>query len=249
MKSVSLLLMSFLLFSQFVVFPFASYATRLTTYTIGEEGPPFTWGYPPICSIVVHFSWDSDTWKTGETHHVSFDFEIKGIDPNVVKLDLAISRIEIQMTGELFDRTVELAREDFDTELSQLVMRRNSTTIANTPRPYSYEVRAPTANNPSTEDTNVQLCYTVQLSGNCIFQSPSGAYLPGNGPINKTVSIGAINDGTDAPVWITYELEPQPAGFYIAIVIVGLALFSIGIILFVRSRKLKAIAGGGLHRL
>ncbi len=239
MKSMSLLLMSFLLFSQLFVFPLASYATRVTTYYIGDDAPPYVRGHPPICSILVNFSWDSDTWKTGENHHVSFNLEIKDIDTNVVRLDLAISKIEIQITGEPFDHTVELAEEDFDTQLTQLVMRRNSTIIANTPRSYSYEVRTPTANNPSTQDTNVQLCYTVQLSGNCIFQSPSGAYLPGNGPINKTVSIGAINDGTDAPVWITYRLEPQPAGFYIAIVIVGLALFSIGIILFVRSRKFK----------
>lgn len=233
LKAKVLVLLSLLFCSQFIILAYASDGSKVTTFQIGSIGSR-------LCDVVVHFSWDSDSWKVGDKHSISFSFEAKNVNPNVVDLNLNINEIIIRLKSGIFYHTVDLISNDVSNQVTQLVYRQGSTTMFNTPRSFSYEVETPKPDEPITDDTNVKLYYLIRLSGNFYYQEGSGT---GSGQIFDYISNeGSMSGGIEDPVWITMKGEPSFPWLYIAIAGAGISAGAIGLsaFLIVRKRKLKA---------
>jgi hypothetical protein len=223
--------------SQVVIFTYASGGSKATTFNLGDFGPS-------LCYLEVRFSWDSDSWKIGENHKITFSFQAKNINPNVVELDLNVKKIVIQLESDVYDiYPSDLLSQDVSNQMTRLVWRQDSTTILNVARSFSFDVNAPKPLNPLTEDANVKLIYLVQFSGNSRYEEVGGANLHGDGRIEDYVSNdGNRIGGLEAPVWITVNAEPPSFPWlYVAVTLVGAGIIGASAFLIVRRRRLKKV--------
>jgi hypothetical protein len=232
-------LLSLLFCSQFVVCAHASGGSKVTTFHIGEFGPK-------VCDLDVHFSWDSDIWKIGEKHEVGFSFEVKNINSNVVNLTLNIREIIVRLETDKvtgFDRAYDILDEDVSNILTELVWRMGSSTIMNTPRSFSFDVKVPEEFNKLVEDSNVELYYLVKLGGNSYYREVGGTNLQGGGQINEYVSNkGTMSGGIEDPVWVTAKAVPSFPWTYVVIALVGVGVASTVTLYLVRNRRLKKLS-------
>ena len=189
-----LVFLCLLLCSQLVVLANASSGSKVTTFHIGDFGPT-------VCDLDVHFSWDGDSWKVGDKHTISFSFEVKNVNPNVVNLDLNINQIIIRLKSEIFHNSIDLISKNVSNQITQLVWRQSSTTILNTPRSFTYEIDVPKPIDQIAEDKSVKLYYLVKLSGNSYYEEVGGTNLHGGGQIDEYVSNeGTMSGGIEDPV-------------------------------------------------
>lgn len=203
-----------------------------------------------ICDIEVRFSWDSDSWKIGEMHEIAFSFEARNVNEQIANLTLSLKKVIVRLDSDIFNGAIDIVSEDVSNRITTLVWRESYITFYNTVRSFSYDVQAPKPYSPSTEDSNTNLYYWIELAGsyyhgnidmgNGVTLGAGGGQLSGMAYMsNKGSMIGGIED----PAWITLKAEPQPL-FPLPYVAVAVTLVGVGVLvpsafLFARHRKRK----------
>ena len=240
MNAKVLVLLCLLLCGQLIVIANASGGSKATTFHIKD------WGGLAICDVEVRFSWDSDSWKIEEKHGIAFSFEARNINQQISDLTLGLKRIVVRLDSDIFNGAVDIVYEDVSNQVTTLVWRENYITFQNTVRSSSYDVEAPIPIRPSTEDSNTNLYYWVELMGsyhhddidmgNGVTLGAGGGQLAGQVYVsNKGNMIGGIED----PVWIAVKAEPSFPWLYVAVAVtlVGAGVLGLSAFLFIRGRK------------
>jgi len=233
---ISLAILLFLAFFSNLFFSVhSSGGTKVTTF---HYNPGLG---PDLFDVDVHFSWDGNVWNCRENREVGFTIEIRNVNPNVENLTVSVYKLIVRLKSEnLYYGSIDILLADLSNQITTLVWVQDKVLIFNTPRSYSFTVKAPEPYKTTSQDESVELYYLIELRGNYDYKAESGEGHGGIGGGPFLSNEGDIFGGVEDPAWITIKGVPQFPWLYVTVgAVIAICASAITVASFIRRKRLQ----------